>query len=101
LELDFIALSGVIGIILPFLISFLKNIGRTWNTQMIRAFAFGAALVAALVQTGADLGWTNLDFNTVVLSFTAIYTLAQTTFKGLWEGTTIEGALASIFNNNA
>ena len=101
MELDFVALSAVIGIALPFLISFLKNFGRTWNTQVIRTFAFLIALGAAVVQTGADLGWSKLDLNVIMLSFTAIYTLAQTTFKGLWEGTKIEDVLASTFNNKS
>lgn len=98
MELDFVAVSAVIGITLPFAISFLKNIGKTWNTQLVRGFAFALAAGAAVVQTGAQLGWEALDFNQIALAFTAIYTLAQTSFKGLWEGTNIESALSATFN---
>jgi len=98
MELDFVAVSAVVGIVLPLAISLLKNVGATWNTQLVRAFAFALAAAAAVIQTGAELGWSNLDVNIILGSFTIIYTLAQSTFKGLWEGTKIETALASTMN---
>lgn len=98
MELDFLAMAAVVGIVLPLLISLLKDVGRTWPTQVVKAFSFVLAVVAAVIQTGADLGWTELDINTIFASFTVIYVLAQTTYKGLWEDTKIETALASTLN---
>ena len=95
MELDFLAISAVIGVALPLVISLLKNVGSGWNTQVVRLFSFAIAAIVAVVQTGVEMGWTALDINTILSSFTVIYALAQTTYKGLWEGTKIEAALAS------
>ena len=94
IELDFAAAAVVIGTLLPLLISLLKGVPRTWPKQLVKTFAFAFALVAAIIQTGADLGWQSLNFSDVLMSFGIIYTLAQTTYVGLWRGTSIEAGLA-------
>jgi hypothetical protein len=101
LEFDLIALAGVVGILLPLVISFLKNIGSQWNQQLVRVFAFVVCIAAAFVTVGAQEGWTSFDINQIIGSFTVIYTLAQTSFKGLWQNTKVEAALASTFDKLA
>lgn len=101
MELDFVAVSAVIGVLLPTVISFLKNIGRTWNTQAVRIFAFLLAFGAATIQVGADLGWSSLDASMIIGSGGLIYAIAQASFKGLFEGTQLETGLASTFNPEA
>ncbi len=104
MDLDLVAISGLVGLVLPFLISFVKNIGRTWPTQVTRTVAFGIALTAAVVTVGANEGWAFDSFNTFVqsaiASFTAIYAVAMVSYQNLWKGTGPEQGLAAAFANN-
>ncbi len=101
MELDFVALSAVVGVSLPLAISLFKNLYKTWPSQWVRIFAFSAAFVAAGVSVAADQEWVwPLDWNLVLASGGVIYAIAQASFKGLWEGTNIEGALANTMNTN-
>ncbi len=102
MELDFVAISAVVGILLPAAISLLKNIGRTWNTQVVRIFAFVLAFGAAAITVAADQGWAfPLDVSMVVASGGLIYAIAQASFKGLFEGTATNDFLASVANPEA
>jgi len=102
MELDFIAISAVVGVLLPAGISLLKNVGRTWNTQVVRVFAFGLAFLAAGIQVAADQGWTfPLDWSLVIGAGGLIYAIAQASFKGLFEGTSTDATLAAIANPEA
>ncbi len=101
MELDFVAVSALIGIALPLAISYLKNIGRTWNTQVVRVFAFALAFGAATVQVGAENDWETLNLSMIVASGGLIYAIAQASFKGLFEGTSTEVALSAAFNPEA
>ncbi len=98
--LDLVGISAVIGVLLPYLTSLLKNIGRTWPTQWVKIMSFALAGVFAFVTVGAQQGWTSLDINMILGSFTVIYALAQTTYKGLIGGTKIEQVLASTLNKD-
>jgi len=98
MELDFVAISALIGIGLPLAVSFLKNIGRTWNTQVVRVFACALAFIAATIQVGAEMGWTELNASMIIASGGIIYAIAQSSFKGLFEGTSLDEGLASTFN---
>ncbi len=101
IELDFVAVSVIIGTLLPLVISLLKNVPRTWPRQVVKALALVVAVIAAVVQVGVDLGWTELSFSQVFASFGVIYALAQTTYKGIWEDTALEIGLALSFNKEA
>jgi peptidoglycan/LPS O-acetylase OafA/YrhL len=102
LEFDFIATSAVVAMLLPAAISLLKNIGKTWNTQVVRVFAFGMAFVAAAFQVGIEQGWTfPLDWGMVIGAGALIYAVAQASFKGLYENTTTNDFLSSIANPEA
>lgn len=96
--LDLVGLSAVVGVLLPYLTSFLKNIGRTWPVIWVKVMAFALAGASALIVVGAQEGWTSLDINMILGSFTLIYALAQTTYKGLIGGTKVEQVLAATLN---
>ena len=98
--LDLVGLSAVVGFLLPYLTSFLKNIGGTWPKIWVKVMAFAVAGAAAFVTVGAQEGWTSFDVNMILGSFTLIYALAQVTYKGLTGGTKIEMALASTLNKD-
>ncbi len=98
--LDLVGVSAVVGVLLPYLTSFLKNIGATWPVIWVKVMAFALAGVVAVIIVGAQEGWTSLDINMILGSFTLIYALAQTTYKGLTGGTKIELALASALNKD-
>ncbi len=93
--LDLVGVSAVVGVLLPYLTSFIKNIGATWPVIWVKVMAFVLAGVVAVVIVGAQEGWTSLDINMILGSFTLIYALAQTTYKGLISGTKVEQVLAN------
>jgi hypothetical protein len=98
--LDLVGVSAIVGLLLPYLTSLLKNVGRTWPTMWIKVMSFVLAGVFAFVTVGAQEGWNSFDANMILGSFTVIYALAQTTYKGLIGGTKIEQALASTLNKD-
>jgi len=100
-SLDLVGVSAVVGILLPYLTSLIKNIGHTWPSQLVKAMAFVLAAGAAVISVGAQAGWSSFDINLILGSFTVIYALAQTTYKGLIGGTKIEQALSNTLNNDA
>ena len=102
LDFSFVAISAVVGILLPGAISLLKNVGRTWNTQTVRIFAFVLAFGAAALQVAAEQGWTfPLDWGLVIAAGGGIYAIAQASFRGLFEGTATDDFLASVANPEA
>lgn len=101
LPLDLVAWSAAIASFLPLLISFLK--GQSWSTQAKKNLAMGVAIVTAIVTTAATEGW---QFGAIeeflprlIVSFGTIQSLAQTTYKGFWEDTTVETKLEAIGPN--
>ncbi len=98
--LDLVGLSAIVGVLLPYLTSFLKNIGGTWPAIWVKVMSFALAGAFAFITVGAQEGWSSFDVNMILGSFTVIYALAQTTYKGLIGGTKIELALASTLNKN-
>ena len=88
---DFVTASVVVGALLPLVISLVKN--QSWSKQSKRVVALVASVVAAVLTVGASEGWSALDLTdsanwaTLAASFGLVYTLAQTTYSGFWEGT--------------
>ena len=97
-NIDFVAIAGIIGAVLPLVISALKQ--QTWATQIKKYLATGLAFVAAIVYTGASEGWAVDSFSDFwsyfFTSFTVIFALAQTTYKGFWQDTAPEVRLAKL-----
>lgn len=91
-SIDFAAWAVVIGALLPVVISFVKN--AAWDTQIKKYVAAAISLVVAVVYTGAELGWEieswSEALSLLAVSAGAIFTLAQSTYKGFWEGTKTE-----------
>ncbi len=96
--LDLVGVSAVVGLLLPYLTSFIKNIGRSWPAIWVKVMAFSLAGVTATIVVGAQEGWDSLSVNMILGSFTVIYALAQVTYKGLIGGTKVEQVLASALN---
>lgn len=94
MEFDFVAYAGIVGALLPLLISLLKQ--STWATQVKKYFAFGVAVVAAVIVTGASEGWTALNWANLVTAGAVIIPLAQTMYLGFWEDSAVEVRLAAI-----
>ena len=95
---DFVGISVVVGVLLPYLTSFIKNIGRSWPAIWVKVMAFALAGVSALIVVGAQEGWTSLSVSMILGSFAVIYPLAQVTYNGLIGGTKVEQVLASALN---
>lgn len=98
--LNLVGVSAVVGLLLPYLTSFIKNIGGTWPSIWVKVMSFTLAGATAFVTVGAQEGWTSLDVNMILGSFGLIYTLAQVTYKGLIGGTKVEQTLANTFNKD-
>jgi protein-S-isoprenylcysteine O-methyltransferase Ste14 len=101
--LDLMAISAIVGALLPLLISFIKQ--STWTSQLKKSVSLLLAVVSAVVATGVSQSWAIgswADFWSYLLpSFGAIYALAQTTYMGFWEDTPIEARLAAAFDRAA
>ena len=102
-NLDFVAIAGLIGAVLPLIISLLKQ--QTWSTQVKKFVAAGIAGAVAIVYTGASEGWAVGSFSDfwsyLVTSFAVIFALAQTTYIGFWEDTAVEVRLGEAFDRAA
>lgn len=95
-QFDLVWLSGIIGVGLPLLISFVKK--ADWSTQAKRALAVVASLVAGAVAVGVEAGWA-LDgefFKLAVLSVVEIYVVASVTYQNFWKDTAVETGLSSV-----
>lgn len=94
MEFDFVAYAGIVGALLPLLISLLKQ--STWSTQVKKYFSMAIAIVSAVIVTGVAEGWASLTWANLVTAAAVIIPLAQTTYLGFWEDNFVEVKLASI-----
>jgi uncharacterized membrane protein YkvI len=93
-ELDFVAYAGIVGALLPLLISLLKQ--STWSAQVKKYFAFAVSVVAAVIVTGASEGWNAFNWANLVTAGAVIIPLAQTMYTGFWEDNAVEVRLAAV-----
>lgn len=91
---DFVAWAGIIGALLPSLVSLIKRQG--WSMTQKRVAAFILSLVAAVVYTGVQEGWTTITLDQLVAAMTTIFVVAQTTYDHLWSGTAVEKKIAML-----
>ena len=96
MDVDFVAISGLVGALLPLVISAFKNLG--WSSTVKKSLAMVLSLVAAVIVTGATQGWSQLVWSNLLASASVIIALAQTTYLGFWEDTAVEVKLASLGN---
>jgi len=99
MELDIVAISVLVGSLLPLIISLVKGANMTRGTKQVISLL--VAGVAAFVTVWADAGWTfDSTFTANALgSFGAIFALAQTTYTGFWEDRTVEVRLSNLGSN--
>src|SRR5512141_3096611 len=87
-------ISGVIGFLLPLVISLLNQ--TKWSSKLKSSVAFTCCVIAALITT-----WIkgDLNFTDIVGSAGVIFTVAQASYLGLWRPTnvapTIEAATSA------
>lgn len=81
-----VAISGIVGALLPLVISFVKSVN--WSTQTKKTTAVIVSVVAAVITTWATEGWT--EWEDFVISATTVFTTAQVTYLGFWEDTVPE-----------
>jgi hypothetical protein len=101
MELDFAATAAVVGGLLPLVISFVKDMGKAWSVPAKKYVALGLSVAAATIAVGTSEGWSTLDFGTVAASWAIIYPMAQTTYKGFWDGSKVEQGLAAVGANGS
>jgi hypothetical protein len=99
IEIDFIAINGIVGFFLPLVISFLKQ--STWTAQVKKAFALVVAVVAAVVAAGIQEGWTSLSWEVLVASAAIILPMVKTSYDGIWEDSAIEVKVASVIDRTS
>lgn len=98
--LDLVGVSAIVGLLLPYLTSLIKNVGGTWPSIWVKVMAFTVAGASAFITVGAQEGWGSFDLNLILGSFAVVYTLAQVTYKGLIGGTKVEQSLARTLNKD-
>lgn len=94
-----VAWSAVVGTLLPLVISMVKS--NSWSTQIKRMVALLVSAVAAVITTGAELGWDMITWDSLLTSFPVIFAMAQTTYTGFWEDTAPEKAAEAMFDRAA
>ena len=99
MDMDFIAINGIIGALLPILMSTLKQ--QSWTTQVKRYVSMGLAIVASVVATGASQGWASFDWQSLVASASVIITLSQSTYSGFWKDSKVDATLTEKFQVGA
>lgn len=87
---NLIWISGLVGIFLPHLIAIVSQ--SHWSSGTKSIFAFATCLIAAAV-TSYFAG--TLNFHDLAGSFSLVFALAQTSYKGLWKPTGIADAVES------
>lgn len=101
MELDFVALSAIVGALLPLVISLVKGANMTKGAKQVIAGL--TSLIAAIVVVGADLGWAFTSWseflNMAFVSFGLIFAEAQTFYTGFWEDRAIEVRLSQFGSN--
>lgn len=70
--------ATIVGIVLPLLVSYLKNI--EWSREVKQLVAGGLSLVAAAFVGVVDNGITNWNVDQLVTNFALIFTAAQITY---------------------
>jgi hypothetical protein len=98
-QIDFMAVSAVVGVLLPIIVSVVKK--EAWSTQLKRVITIVLAVAAAIVTTGVSQGWTELTFANLMAASTVIFVAANTTYQGFWSDTTVDKALTSAFDKTA
>jgi hypothetical protein len=99
MQVDFVAVSAIVGALLPIVVSIVKK--EAWSTQIKRVITIVLAMIAAVVTTGVAEGWTELSFANLTASATLIFVAANTTYNGFWSDTTVDRALTSAFDKTA
>ena len=80
--MDWLAISGLIGMILPVLIELCsKKISGKWKIIIVWTVCF----IVAIVQTGVDGGLSNWNWNQFGVSFVVILGLSIEMWKGMWK----------------
>lgn len=89
--MDITIVSIILGLVLPFVVSFLK--GQQWSENVKMLFSMGVAIVAAaitlLVQN--DFNWESLLANSAT-----VWAMAQVLYKTWFQTTNAEGKLAAM-----
>lgn len=93
---DLAWISGIIGVGLPLLISFVKR--AEWSTKAKQAVAIAASAIAGTVAVGLQAGWAIDEsfFQLALFSVVEIYTVASVTYQNFWDGTAIEAKLEDV-----
>lgn len=90
-DVSLVAWSGLVGSLLPAVLSFINQPG--WSTQLKAGLAFAASLGAAAVTTYLEGGFGGGDYVTAII---ATLVAAQATYQGFWKPTGIAPKLESV-----
>ena len=82
MNFDWLAVSGLIGTVLPVLIElFSKSLSGKWKIVTV----WGFCIVAAIVQTGVDGGFVNWNWAQFGGSLVVIVALSVKMWKDMWK----------------
>lgn len=79
-------------VLVPLVTSLIKQ--PSWSTSVKRVLALVVSVGFAVASVLADAG--GFDFELLLTNFAVIYTLAQTTYLGLWEDSAPEKLLSNF-----
>lgn len=89
-----IGIAALAGLVVPVLISFLKN--TNWSTKAKQAVAVGTSLVVAVGITVVDNGVDLTDWKVLLTNLAVVFTVAQVFYQQYFGGTALNAKLESI-----
>lgn len=107
---DFLTLgayAAIWGFASPVLISFVKNIGKTWPLWLKKWTAIAFAGIGTALAYGLSVGIGDVSFNDwegfwvpLIAGLGVIYPMAQVSYANFWKGNTVEVAAANALTGS-
>jgi len=89
-----IGIAALAGLVVPVLISFLKN--TNWSKKAKQAVAVGTSLIVAVGITVVDNGVDLTDWKVLLANLAVVFTVAQVFYQQYFGGTALNAKLESI-----
>ncbi len=86
-----VGIAAVAGVLIPFLISFLKDV--TWSAKTKQALAFGASLLVAAGITAYDNGVALSEWDNLAANLGVVFTTGQLVYQQYFSGTRVNARL--------
>lgn len=92
----FAVVAAAWALLSPLAISLIKDVGKSWNTNVKKLVALAFSVAGAYVAYGSAEGWTNFDIEALSAAWLFVWPAAQVSYSNFWSGTAVETKLAAV-----